>query len=165
MCSTPGHADRDDHGFPHELKHVLGGANRPTAHPNINNHILPFTDNRNGGVNNFVHLHLPAAFGVDSSAKLPCRPERLEDSLVNLHLPAPSFVPPRWVQCVQELAIVSGYCPVAARPAFLPEDYWGKGALLLVYAAMARALSFALLELVAQHSHSCFGRSVAPQTL
>ena len=160
-----GLADRADHGVLRELQHALGRAKRATAPPHINNHILAFTDYRNGGVNNCVHLHLPAAFGVESSAKLLCRPERLEDSLVNLHLSAPSSVPPRWVQCVQELAIVSGYCPVAARPAFLPEDHWGKGAFQLVYAALARALSFALLELLTQHSHSCFDSGVALQTL
>ena len=66
-------------------------------------------------------------------------------------LSAPGFVPPswRWVQLVQEFAVVCGYCPVAAWPAFLPEDHWGKGALLLVHAAMARAFPLALLQLLA----------------
>ena len=78
LCSTPGHADRDDHGFPHELKHVLGGANRPTAYLDINTQSLPFTDTQ-------------TAFSADSSVKHSCWPGYLEDRFVNLHFRPHAF--------------------------------------------------------------------------
>ena len=40
-----------------------------------------------------VNLKIPALCGLQSSAKLPLRHERLGANLVNLHLSAPSFIP------------------------------------------------------------------------
>ena len=40
-----------------------------------------------------VSLQIPALYGVQSSAELPLRHERLGSNLVNLHLSAPSFIP------------------------------------------------------------------------
>ena len=76
---------------------------------------------------------------------------------------APGLSPPiwRWIQFVQELSIVGRYCSVAARPAHLPEYQRSKGALFLMYTAMARAFPFALSQLLVQLSHSFFGGSCA----
>ena len=40
-----------------------------------------------------VNLQIPALYGVQSSAKLPLRHERLGANLVDLHLSAPSSIP------------------------------------------------------------------------
>ena len=61
---------------------------------------------------NFVNLHLPAPCGVESSAKLLCCHELLGGNLVNLQLPAPRFIPPKWVQHVRvEKSLQSSLLP------------------------------------------------------
>ena len=80
---------------------------------------------------------------------------------------SPGFTPPfrNRVQRVQELPVVGGYRPVAARPSLLPENDGGQRALLLVNAAMALASPLALLHLLAQLAHSFFSVSNALHAL
>ena len=62
--------------------------------------------------------HYPIC-GVESSAKLPCCHERLGANLVNLHLPAPSFIPPRWAQ-------LSLHDPLSCSPSTTRSNSFGR---------------------------------------